>query len=300
MGAAEEKMITAVLKSFSSALRKIPLYPASHPMVQDAVTGLYLGLQEFLQQYGVLSLDVFENSLMVCEQPLDGPLAAKDVVQDFKKAGIEGVTINPGVTEEELKKFLTVTTLKPDEVKQRGGFSEIFKEEDLSHVSLNEVRYARIKEEEQVTKKDEVPAEEQQDAAQKKAKDIVAEVSSFLSGQSEDVPEKEAISFEFKKHSRRLVRQLLKLVGPEKAVEEVLRMIEERFARAGFSKEEQDIYINKLKTEIIKIKAPKVTKGQLEKEVKKLQKEIEALQAKLKDVDTVVQVNTLQRLLIAS
>lgn len=287
-GSPEEKQIVDLLKTFSSTLRKIPMYPATHPMVKDSILKLYFDLDEFFKVYGALSVDVFEGNVMVCEQPLeDSANLLKEVIADFNKVTIEGIRLQPGISDEELGNFLRVFSIKPEIIKEKGGFKGVMAESGIKNITLNEVRYTRIKDEEEIKKKDALEAEKlaAQESAKQKEKDIVSMVSDFFGGQSEVPPDKDVISYEFKKHSKRLVKQLLKLVGPEKAVDEVLKIIEERFGKAGFTKEEQDVYVEKLRAEIIKLKQPKVTKEQLTKELKALKKENEKLKAKIADMD---------------
>lgn len=286
----EEKEIIDLLKAFSSALRKIPLYPASHPMVKDSIDRLFSMLLQFINTYGDLNLDVFENKLLICEQPFDeAPNITQELSMDFKKFSITGLAINEGLIESELENFLKLLTLKPEVIKERGGIKNVLASENITHIVLSEVHYARIKEEEEIKKKGEKELVQGLTLEKKSDKDIVGMVSDFLSGRSNNVPDKKLISYEFKKHSRRLVRQLLKLIGPEKAVDEVLRIIEERFDKAGFTGEEQNVYIEKLRQETIRLKQPKVTKKQLEKEVRALQEENKQLKNKVKNVDTAVQ-----------
>ncbi len=282
----QKKKILNLLKLFSSSLRKIPLYPASHPMVKDSVLQLYLGLMKFFEAFGEMSLDVLDQNIVLCGQPLDSSLAfTRDLAADLKKVNIEGLILKPGLSDIELEKFLRMLTFKAEVIEEKGGLKKLISDEQIEHIHLVEVHYARVSEEEEVAKKGAKSAGIQISLPGEKKKDIVAEVGNFLGGMSEVVPQKEAISFEFKRHARRLVKQLLKLIGPEKAIDEVLEIIKERFDKAGFTDEEQQFYMEKLKTETIKLKVPKVTKTQLEKKLKLLQKENESLKEKLGNSD---------------
>ena len=289
-GSPEEKKIVDLLKTFSSTLRKIPLYPVTHPMVKDSILKLYFDLEEFLKVYGFLSIDLFEGNVLICEQSLeDSQNIARELIADFKKSTVEGLKLQKGLSDEELGNFLKVFSLKPETVKEKGGLRGVMAEYGIKNITLNEVRYARIKDEEEIRKKEEAAKPQAlQESAGKKGKDIVSMVSHFFSGQSDVPPEKEVISYEFKKHSKRLIKQFLKLVGPEKAVDEVLKIIEERFGKAGFTKEEQDVYVEKIKAEIIKIKQPKVTKQQLEKELRALKEQNEKLKAKTDNISRTI------------
>ncbi|MBU1043804.1 MAG: PAS domain S-box protein [Candidatus Omnitrophica bacterium] len=293
-GSQEEKEVIDLLKAFSSTLKKIPLYPPTHPMVKDSVLQLYLGLDKFSKTYGDFVFDITDNNLMICEQTFEALGLNKDLTAEFKKLAIEGITLKQGLPDYELESFLKLFLLKPDMIKEKGGLKEIMKQQGITKVLLNEVRYARIKSEEEIRKiSDEAAGNGEgegfgQDFGQgagvldenpeSEEKDIVGMVSDFLSGKTEEVPDKEVISYEFKKNARRVVKQLLELVGPEKAVDEVLALIEDRFDKAGFTTEEKDIYVEKVKKQIIKLTAPKVSKKDLEKQLKLLKQENKRLQ----------------------
>lgn len=285
-GSMEEKNIFDLLKTFSSTLRKIPLYPQTHPMVKESIVELYFCLEDFFKVYGKMILDIIDNNILICEQPLGKVQdVAKDLIVDLKKLNIKGITLEVGLTDLELGNFLELLTLKPEVIKDKGGIKKLFEEKNITHIHLSEIRYARIAEDEKVTRKDNVKLETDAAETEKEGKDIVGMVSDFLSGKKETVLEKELISFQFKKNARRIVKQLLKLVGPEKAVEEVLQIIQERFGKAGFTQEEQQFYLEEIKKEVIKLKQPKISKKEMDKLLQKLKEENEILKDKMEKLD---------------
>ncbi|MBU1086995.1 MAG: cell wall metabolism sensor histidine kinase WalK [Candidatus Omnitrophica bacterium] len=281
-GSQDEKEVVDLLKAFSSTLKKIPLYPATHPMVKDSILQLYLGLDKFSKTYGDFVFDITDNNIMICEKPFEASGMNKELTAEFKKISIEGITFKQGVSDYELESFLKLFLLKPDMIKEKGGLKQIMADQEITKIIFNEVHYARIKTEEEIRKiTDESGLGEGdgQGSGQAEAnsesedKDIVGMVSDFFSGKSDEVPDKEVISYEFKRNARRVVKQLLELVGPEKAVDEILALIEARFDKAGFSTEEKDVYVEKVKKQIIKLKTPKLSKKDLEKQLKALKQE---------------------------
>ncbi|MFH2145844.1 MAG: ATP-binding protein [Candidatus Omnitrophota bacterium] len=301
-GSEEEKFIFDLLRTLSSTLRVIPLYPPTHPMIKGAVIKLFLEFDNFFKKYsGNLSFDIIDNNMLICGKPAEEtPNITKNLIADFKKFNIDGLIFAEGVNDMELGAFLKLLTLKPEAVAAAGGLKALMEKEQIRHISQSEVRYTRIKEEEEVVKKQDKKKkgetegerieglggrEETGEPTADEKKDIVAEVSDFLSGKGEAIPQKELISMECKNNTRRLVKQLLKLIGPERAVEEVLKIIEDRFQRAGFTDDEQDFYIEKIRKETIKLKIPKVTKKQLEKELISLRKENEQLKKNVRTGD---------------
>ena len=60
-GSNEEKQVIDLLKLLSSTLKKIPLYPATHPMVKDSILNLYLELDAFSKTYGDCIIDVLDK-----------------------------------------------------------------------------------------------------------------------------------------------------------------------------------------------------------------------------------------------
>ncbi|MCP4650052.1 MAG: PAS domain S-box protein [PVC group bacterium] len=299
----QKKAVLDMFKAFSSALRMIPLYPATHPMVKGAIEKATTEITLFVSKFGDMSIDMMDNNVMLYEEVLEEAAdASKNLIVNLKKFSIQGLLFKQDFGAEELEKFLRLLVQKPEELEKRGGLKQAIIDDQITNIQIIEVRYARITEDEEVKQKGDgggggggdvpggvVPAVEGEGAPEgKKGKDIVGMVSDFLGGKSDVVPEKELISLEFKKHTKRLVKQLLKLVGPQKAVEEVIKIIKERFDKAGLSEDEQAPYLDKVKTETIKLKQPKVTKQQMVSQLKKLQEENVALKSKLKNVDGMV------------
>ncbi|MFH2138843.1 MAG: ATP-binding protein [Candidatus Omnitrophota bacterium] len=296
-------------KAFSSALRIVPLYPAAHPMVKGAIEKATIELTAFLAKFGDMSLDIMEHNVMFYGELLEDVAdASKSLITNLKKFHIQGLLFKQGLSKEELEKFLEVLVLKPEDADKKGGVKNILEEKQIENVQIIEVHYARITEDEEVKKIQEATGVTGEGKGTGEGigegagigegigagtgtgkKDIVGMVSDFLGGQSELMPEKELISLEFKKHARRLVKQFLELVGPEKAVEEVIEIIKERFDQAGFTDVEQVPLLKKIEAETIRLKQPKVTKKQLENELKKTQKENLALKSELKNIEGFVE-----------
>ena len=287
-GSPEERKLIDLFKSFSSALRKIPLYPESHPMVQESILKLFTGIDVFVTEHAELAIDTLDAAVLICGQQVEALQAvAHEVTHDFKKFNVEGIVFKRGLTEPELGTCLRILTLKPEQIKEKGDIKQVLSEAGVTHVHLTEVKYARITDDEEVGKKGELSSEAAPPALE--PQDIVAQVADFLGGTSNDVPRKDMVAYEFKQHARRIVKQLLKLVGPEKAIEEIIRFIEERFAIIGFTPEEQNGFVEKVRKEIIKVRLPRVSKRAVEKELAALRAENKQLKENLRDVDARVQ-----------
>ncbi|MCM8813933.1 MAG: cell wall metabolism sensor histidine kinase WalK [Candidatus Omnitrophica bacterium] len=297
----EKKDVLKLMKDFSATLRKIPLYPSTHPMVKESVTALYAGLTDFFQHFGDLSLDVMEDHFMLCGHRLEDPAGmSKDLLTDLKRLHVEGVFFKSSLKEDELEKFLRILTLKQDIVEAKGGIKKMLLEEQIDSIHMLQVKYARISDEQQVADKKSEPPPPPQIVTppEEKAKDPVGMLSDFFGGTADQIPEKEMIEMEFKKHARTVVKQLLKLIGPEKAIEEIISSISERLKEAGFSDEEAAPYLEKIREEVIRMRQPKAGKKDLERQVKILAEENEELKEKLANVQVIVEEQVKERTVV--
>lgn len=296
-----KRKIAGFFKSLSSALRIMPLYPAAHPMVKSAIEKAYEELSGFLLNFGDLSLDIMDNNVVLYGELLeDSADVAKNIIANIKKFHVQGLLIEKGISLEEMEKFLGLLGQKIDNAEKQGGIKQQISNAQIQHINIVEVRYARITEDEEVARKDGTEKSDSGggsglgEGAGGGPKDIVGMVSDFFGGQSDVVPDKETIALEFKKHTKKLVKQLLKLVGPEKAVEEVIKIIKDKFDLAGFTDEEQQPYLEKVETETIRLRQPKVTRKQLEQHLNKLLQENKALKQELNNIETMVELKVQQ------
>ena len=93
----------AVMKAFTALVRSTALYPAGHPVVEQALQALQDAIRPHLDVHGALQLDLIAGDAHVDAQPFrQESLAHGQVLREFQALGLDSLRISAGVTREEL------------------------------------------------------------------------------------------------------------------------------------------------------------------------------------------------------
>lgn len=133
--------------TLAATIRKLSLYPPKHPAAVYSVKNLHSVLQEILNAKGVLSLNLSsDNQILVEGQPAGerGSKLIDDLAANFRKLGIESLTINPGVTDKELEALIRVLLTEPEEIKKIGDLNKIFKDKSIRHIQTSQFSYIKV------------------------------------------------------------------------------------------------------------------------------------------------------------
>lgn len=136
------------ISSLLAAIFKASLYPAQHPILISAVKDAYSTLQQILSIKNTVSLNLFENNKILIDSqsiPVQSTESVKHLVSYLKALDIESLVFNSGVTEKELRDFVTVILLTPAQIKKYGGINKIFLDKGIQHIKTDLFSYKRIK-----------------------------------------------------------------------------------------------------------------------------------------------------------
>jgi PAS domain S-box-containing protein len=150
----EEKdtQFAEVAKLFGLVLNQYRLYSENHPAAQLAIRNLFAALDPILRSEPMLSLGLVEGKMIVNDCPLDDKkTGVPDLRRECQRLGIESLTFEQGVSEEEMSSFFRVMAIPPKALEEKGGFRKAFEEASFQHIRLENARYRMVKEEEIVT-----------------------------------------------------------------------------------------------------------------------------------------------------
>ncbi len=144
-----EKFSRSWPQTLLAASRKVLLYPPNHPVVKNAIAEPFLIFQQFIpsQEKGEVTLSVHEGKLLVNGNILEGEDGHISwFISILENTGIESLTVSSGITQDELGDFIRILIAKPEYIKEKGGIREAVGQKNITHVMVNEVRYAKVKE----------------------------------------------------------------------------------------------------------------------------------------------------------
>jgi len=134
-----------ILNKFFLALRNVRFYPATHSLVQESLSVLFTLFQDALASGKDFSFGFVEKKLMINGEPVDAdPAQTNDMARYFEILHVDTITIQPGLTPQELRSFLECMSVKPEQLNESGGMKKALADRRLQHVQANDVTYGRI------------------------------------------------------------------------------------------------------------------------------------------------------------
>jgi len=178
--------IVQVLQSLYTATRSVLIYPPENPTITNMLEAAYQTVINLVPDEGSLDLSIMKDNLVVNGEILDDALQKRRIVQNFveliEAKKLSSITFWSGLTEDELRKFLTLLASRSP-TKDHDEVSDIYeelREEEIQHIEVDEQVYVAISRREKVVDA-RAAIESQEDAALKLLKDQV--FSRFIAGE---------------------------------------------------------------------------------------------------------------------
>lgn len=141
-------------RTFNLMFNRVSMYHMDHPSTQETLGMLGETLQEALKFVSPLTLVLDRERLYVEEEPLDPKVSAQRLVTHMKKAGIESVSFEKGMTQGELVAFGRVFgDLKshPTADSMKQGLLR----QGIQRIRINHVFFRKVTADEEVVARDE-------------------------------------------------------------------------------------------------------------------------------------------------
>ncbi len=136
------------LRSLTSAIRSVQLYPAESKKITESLDSVYESLVAILAKNERLHLAQAQRVLLVNGQRLDVSrftMLADTFIRLLTRSELQGIVIRRGVGGEEIRILATTLgKLKPENVEQ-GFWREFALENGLENIELRQVRYSRLR-----------------------------------------------------------------------------------------------------------------------------------------------------------
>ena len=120
-GAQKTAEVASAVRGLCTVLNTALVYQTSHPVFQRAVEQ-ELGLLETALK-GVPDITLFFTSGEIRHGTLavdPGSAALRKLAQSFEARGIKGLALHPGITADEISKFVTIVTARSNEIETQG------------------------------------------------------------------------------------------------------------------------------------------------------------------------------------
>ncbi|MEE8114805.1 MAG: hypothetical protein V3T23_10670, partial [Nitrososphaerales archaeon] len=150
--ARHEEEYAEIVKLFAFVLHQVRLYSPNHPTAQTAVRNMITKLEDILNVEPNVALGPTEGMLIINDCPFDNKKTGVQVLLvEFKRLEIDRLIFERGLEGDEVVSLLNSMALPPKTMEEKGGFKEIFEQQNFQHVRLGTGRYQLVGEEEQVS-----------------------------------------------------------------------------------------------------------------------------------------------------
>ncbi|MBI1911932.1 MAG: HEAT repeat domain-containing protein [Deltaproteobacteria bacterium] len=135
-----------ILNELNKAVKMHNFYPDGHPNFESALGKCFVVLKKCLDEQSEFTWVIdqkgfYSNKIPIAAGNREIILLARKLF--FRR--IKEITFKSRTSIEELKVFLSILKLEPEDLQERGGFETIFAEHDIIGIQLNELRYEDLK-----------------------------------------------------------------------------------------------------------------------------------------------------------
>ncbi|RJP96122.1 MAG: HEAT repeat domain-containing protein [Desulfobacteraceae bacterium] len=142
-----QKTIMDLIIVMNAAITNIRLYPPTSALIVNSVERMYNVIQSLLPQVDCVEFAESEKSLLVQGDPLSEKDQKKPQVVSFLSlmldAGIRSISIEKGLTKDEVNRFLQIIGKSADEINTTGGIRQLFTDQNITHFKIGEQLYVK-------------------------------------------------------------------------------------------------------------------------------------------------------------
>lgn len=235
---------------------------------QNAIKDLTRCLEEVFKEIPTFSLVLKDQSMeIVVRNDEDGgedqgsisiPILLPSLPKIFKELKVDSITLNAGITNEELKIFFSGISLKKEELDQHGGLSGYLEKHSVAHIVVDQMKFQLLRGDEKVATAQVGPGGKLKGGKDVKikggagfAKAHDALWGDYLSGtldQKDFCRQHEDVIDEASQDPKQLIKLLKCLMKKEKDTEKFIFQLEQKLSDSGLSQEVIALLKKKLHT----------------------------------------------------
>lgn len=130
-----------LIRSIGKLIGLMNLYSINHPAVGQALSSAINDINEYFANHPELTIGVTEHRLIIGDYSVeDHGLIEREFIELLEKAGIAGITVETGVSVDELRHLCKAIADKLHDT------PEFLSENGVIHIKVNNVYYAKVKE----------------------------------------------------------------------------------------------------------------------------------------------------------
>ena len=138
----KEQALESFFKSLKISLKNASIYTSQHPAFKRSVKEGKETIDTLLNYLSPIRIGITSDALLVDGKHFEKARNYEELAQIFHLHMIKSLEIQEGITPEELTAFITKVYQDPKEILKKGGLNRIFEEENITHLSVEELDYS--------------------------------------------------------------------------------------------------------------------------------------------------------------
>lgn len=135
----------AFAQALQVALKAMQLYAVEHPKCIEALEGLAKATEPLTAQHESLQIIASQGRLFIDGKPVDRVTPhTLALIKQLTEREISGFLLQRGLNVRELESLVRVLIMKPQKIRESGGFSEILARDGVSRIRLSQIRYEEL------------------------------------------------------------------------------------------------------------------------------------------------------------
>lgn len=140
----KEQALESFFRSLKLSLKNASIYTSEHPAFKESVKNSKEKIDTLLNYLSPIRIGVKADALLVDGKHFEKARTYEELAQIFHLHMIKSLEIQEGITPEELMAFISKIYLHPKDILKKGGFSQIFEQENITHLSVEELDYSQL------------------------------------------------------------------------------------------------------------------------------------------------------------
>jgi GGDEF domain-containing protein len=175
-----KRTVDRIGRFFAMLFSRAVMYNMNHPFTTQSMSDFHNAITPELKNYSPIVVIMHNDSFFIEDEPLDSRINTSKMLFHFKKAGIQSVSFEEGLTKEELERFFTIfidLILYPVAEMMR----EACDNAGITKARVNHVFFKKVTADEEVLNRDEIKTIAEQRKAERH-KSLKQELLDMISG----------------------------------------------------------------------------------------------------------------------
>lgn len=139
-----DKIIDDFLKTLRIAINNSAIYFVKHPVFLASVDDLRKKITLLFSQMNPLRIGITAHSLFIGDKYWDKNKLYEEIAEIFHRRRLKNIEFKEGINVQELAFFLEQIAVSPSDILKRGGLGNVFKQNNIRFILVEELDYSQL------------------------------------------------------------------------------------------------------------------------------------------------------------